>query len=163
MTDTDFFVPEDKRDRFATCYWRKDDRLALWDDGVKTMRYAAQPPLLESGGGGLAGTAADYLRFCRMLLNRGELDGVRYLSPKTVALMTMNHLPGKARDRRPDAGLATCSTKPAIRGVGFGLGVAVMQNLAHAALPGSVGEYSWGGRRGPSSSSIPRKICRHRS
>jgi len=146
MADTDFFVAEDKRARFATCYWSKDDRLALWDDGVKTMRYAAQPRLL-SGGGGLAGTAADYLRFTRMLLNRGELDGRRYLSPKTVALMTMNHLPGNAEiaDLMPVSGLFN---ETGYRGVGFGLGVAVMQNLSHAALPGSLSEYGWGGLAG---------------
>lgn len=146
MGDTDFFVPDDKRQRLATCYWSKDDRLALWDDGVKSMRYAA-PPALESGGGGLAGTAADYLRFARMLLNRGELDGVRYLSPKTVELMTMNHLPGGAEiaDLMPASDLFN---ETGYRGVGFGLGVAVMQNLSHAALPGSIGEYTWGGLAG---------------
>jgi CubicO group peptidase (beta-lactamase class C family) len=146
MVDTDFFVPEDRRARLATCYWSRDDRLALWDDGVKTMRYAT-PPKLLSGGGGLAGTAADYLRFARMLLNQGELDGVRYLSPKTVALMTMNHLPGNAEiaDLMPASNLFN---ETGYRGVGFGLGVAVTQNLSHAALPGSIGEYAWGGLAG---------------
>ena len=146
MSDTDFFVPEDRRERLATCYWSKDDRLALWDDGVKTMRYAALPPLL-SGGGGLAGTAADYLRFARMLLGKGELDGVRHLSPRTVALMTMNQLPGNAEisDLMPASNLFN---ETGFRGVGFGLGVAVMQNLAHAALPGTLGEYTWGGVAG---------------
>jgi len=146
MTDTDFFVPEEKRKRLAACYWWKDDRLALWDDGPKTMRYAA-PPALESGGGGLAGTAADYLRFARMLLNKGALDGVRYLSPKTVSLMTMNHLPGGAEiaELMPASGLFN---ETGYRGVGFGLGVAVMQNLSHAALPGTIGEYGWGGLAG---------------
>ncbi len=147
MSDTDFFVAEDRRARLATCYWsNKDDRLALWDDGVKTKLYGA-PPALESGGGGLASTASDYLRFARMLLNQGELDGVRYLSPKTVQLMTMNHLPSGAEiaDMMPASDLFN---ETGYRGVGFGLGVAVMQNLSHAALPGSIGEYGWGGLAG---------------
>ena len=146
MRDTDFFVPEGKRGRFAACYLSRDNRLTTWDDGPKTVHYAG-PPKLESGGGGLAGTAADYLRFARMLLNQGELDGVRYLSPKSIQLMTMNHLPGKAEI----ADLMASSdmfSETGYRGVGFGLGVAVMQDLTHAALPGSIGEYSWGGLAG---------------
>jgi CubicO group peptidase (beta-lactamase class C family) len=146
MTDTDFFVPEDKRDRFAACYWWKDDRLALWDDGARTMRYGALPPLL-SGGGGLAGTGADYLRFARMLLNRGELDGVRYLAPKTVELMTMNHLPG-GREMAELMPASDLFNESGFRGVGFGLGVAPVQNLAHLGMPGSLGSYSWGGLAG---------------
>ncbi len=146
MRDTDFFVPDGKRGRFAACYLSRENRLTTWDDGLKTAHYAG-PPKLESGGGGLAGTAADYLRFARMLLNRGELDGVRYLSPKSVQLMTQNHLPGKAEI----ADLMASSdmfSETGYRGVGFGLGVAVMQDLAHAALPGSIGEYGWGGLAG---------------
>jgi CubicO group peptidase (beta-lactamase class C family) len=146
MRDTDFFVPEDKRGRFAACYLSREDRLTTWDDGVKTARYGASPKL-ESGGGGLVGTAADYLRFARMLLSKGELDGVRYLSPKTIQLMTINHLPGNAEI----ADLMASSdmfSETGYRGVGFGLGVAVMQNLAHAAIPGSLGEYTWGGLAG---------------
>ena len=76
----------------------------------------AQPPQLESGGGGLAGTAEDYMRFCRMLLNGGELEGARLLSPKTVALMTMNHLPGGRDHDRDDAGRPPPSTKAAMPG-----------------------------------------------
>jgi CubicO group peptidase (beta-lactamase class C family) len=146
MVDTGFFVPEDKRQRFAACYLSREDRLTTWDDGVKTARYGA-PPRLESGGGGLAGTAADYLRFARMLRNKGELDGVRYLSPKTIQLMTINHLPGggEIADLMPASDMFN---ETGYRGVGFGLGVAVMQNLSHAALPGSIGEYSWGGLAG---------------
>jgi CubicO group peptidase (beta-lactamase class C family) len=146
MADTDFFVPEDKRKRFAACYLSREDRLTTWDDGIKTARYGA-PPRLESGGSGLVGTAADYLRFTRMLLNQGELDGVRYLSPKTVQLMTMNHLPGKAEicDLMASSDMFS---ETGYRGVGFGLGVAMMQDLAHAALPGSIGEYTWGGLAG---------------
>jgi CubicO group peptidase (beta-lactamase class C family) len=146
MVDTDFFVPEEKRRRFAACYLSREDRLTTWDDGVRTARYAG-PPQLESGGGGLVGTAADYLRFARMLRNRGELDGVRYLSPKTIQLMTTNHLPGGAEiaDLMPASDMFN---ETGYRGVGFGLGVAMLQNLAHAALPGSLGEYSWGGLAG---------------
>jgi CubicO group peptidase (beta-lactamase class C family) len=146
MADTDFFVPEAKRDRFAACYYSKDGRLALWDDGLKTLRYAV-PPKLESGGGGLTGTAGDYLRFCRMLLGGGALDGVRLLSPKTVALMTANHLPkgGEIADLAPAPG---AFNETGFGGVGFGLGVAVMQDLTRAALPGTPGEYHWGGLAG---------------
>jgi len=79
-----------------------------------------------------------------MLLAGGALDGVRLLSPKSVALMTMNHLPGGAD--MTDIMPATASFNEAgYSGVGFGLGVAVTTNLAKAALPGTVGEYFWGG------------------
>ena len=108
--------------------------------------YAA-PPKLESGGGGLAGTAADYLRFCRMLLGGGALDGVRLLSPKTVALMTMNHLPGGREMTQMMPSTATF-TESGYGGVGFGLGVGVTMDLAHAALPGTVGRIFLGRRGG---------------
>ena len=114
----------------------------MYDDGQKSS-YAA-PPKLESGGGGLAGTAGDYLRFCRMLLGGGALEDVRLLSPKTVALMTMNHLPGGREMTQMMPNTATFN-ESGYAGVGFGLGVGVTINLAHAALPGTVGEYSWGG------------------
>ena len=77
---------ESKRARFLPCYVLKDGALNLFDEVSGSQWFA--PPGLESGGGGLVGTADDYLRFCRMLLNKGELDGARLLSPKTVA----NHL-----------------------------------------------------------------------
>jgi CubicO group peptidase (beta-lactamase class C family) len=142
MRDTDFYVPAEKRDRFASCYYAKAGRLLLYDDSQKST-YAA-PPKLESGGGGLTGTAQDYLRFCRMLLSGGALDGVRLLSPKTVSLMTMNHLPG-GREMTQMMPSTTAFNETGYAGVGFGLGVAVTVNLANAALPGTVGEYSWGG------------------
>ena len=142
MQDTNFQVPNEKRDRFASCYYAQAGKLHLYDDGQKST-YAA-PPKLQSGGGGLAGTASDYLRFCRMLLAGGALDGVRLLSPKTVALMTMNHLPGNREMTQMMPSTATF-TESGYAGVGFGLGVGVTMDLAHAALPGTVGEYSWGG------------------
>jgi CubicO group peptidase (beta-lactamase class C family) len=142
MSDTDFLVPEAKRDRFAACYMVKDGRLELFDDSSKSNFLA--PPKLQSGGGGLVGTAADYLRFCRMLLNRGTLDGVQLLSPKTVALMTANHLPGgkEIADLSP---AADAFNETGYRGIGFGLGVAVTLNPARVGIPGTAGEFSWGG------------------
>ena len=145
MTDTDFFVPAAKRDRFATCYYLKEGKLLVFDDAQNSS--FANPPLLESGGGGLCGTSADYLRFCRMLLGGGALEGVRLLSPKSVALMTMNHLPGARQmtDMMPDT---TAFNESGYSGVGFGLGVAVTVNVPATGLLGTVGEYSWGGAAG---------------
>jgi CubicO group peptidase (beta-lactamase class C family) len=142
MTDTDFLVPEGKRERFAACYLLQPTGLALFD-AYPNKKYFA-PPRLESGGGGLVSTAADYLRFCRMLLNRGELDGVRLLSPKTVALMTANHLPDGAEiaDMSP---AADAFNESGYRGIGFGLCVAVMLDPVRAGIPGTAGEFAWGG------------------
>ena len=142
MTDTDFQVAAAARDRFAACYILRDGRLDPFDDPQSSPWFA--PPKLESGGGGLAGTAADYLRFCRMLLNKGELDGVRLLSPKTVALMTANHLPGAAEiaDLSP---AADAFNESGYRGIGFGLGVAVTLDPVRVGIAGSKGEFAWGG------------------
>jgi len=142
MTDTDFQVATGKRDRFAACYVLKDGKLDLFDDPQNSPWFAA--PKLESGGGGLAGTADDYLRFCRMLLNQGELDGVRLLSPKTVQLMTSNNLPG-AKEIADLSPVADAFNESGYRGIGFGLGVAVTLDPAKAGLPGTPGEFAWGG------------------
>lgn len=142
MIDTDFQVGEDKRGRFAACYALRDGRLDLFDDPQNSAWFS--PPKLESGGGGLAGTADDYLRFCRMLLNKGELDGVRLLSPKTVMLMTANQLPGAAEiaDLSP---AADAFNESGYRGIGFGLGVAVTLDPVKVGIPGTAGEFAWGG------------------
>jgi CubicO group peptidase (beta-lactamase class C family) len=142
MNDTDFLVPQAKRERFVPCYMLKDGRLDLFDDSQESKFLA--PPKLESGGGGLVGTASDYLRFCRMLLNKGELDSVRLLSPKTVALMTTNHLP----DGKEIADLSSAAdafNESGYRGVGFGLGVAVTLDPVRMGIPGTAGEFAWGG------------------
>jgi CubicO group peptidase (beta-lactamase class C family) len=142
MRDTDFQLERDKRHRFAACYALKDGKLELFDDCLKSPWFTK--PKLESGGGGLVGTADDYLRFCRMLLNKGELDGVRYLSPKTVSLMTANHLPRAAEI--DDLSPATHAfNESGYRGIGFGLGVAVTLDPARVGIPGSSGEFAWGG------------------
>jgi CubicO group peptidase (beta-lactamase class C family) len=140
MSDTDFQVAAGKRERFAACYLLKEGKLDLFDD----PRDWFAAPKLESGGGGLVGTAVDYLRFSRMLLNKGELDGVRLLSPKTVALMTANHLPdGKEiADLSP---AADAFNESGYRGIGFGLGVAVTLDPVRVGIPGTKGEFAWGG------------------
>lgn len=94
MKDTGFFVPKEKRNRFATLYAedQKGELVAQATERTGSVtNYETQPPM-PSGGGGMVSTAQDYLRFAQMLLNDGELDGVRILAPATVQLMTSNHL-----------------------------------------------------------------------
>ncbi len=114
--------------------------LTLQDDPAKSSFLS--PPSFISGGGGLCSTAADYLTFCRTLLGRGELGGVRLLGPKTLALMTSNHLPG-GRDL-PDMSRSLFA-EASYNGIGFGLGFSVTTDHAKTLIPGSPGEYSWGG------------------
>ena len=141
MQDTGFFAPEDKRGRFTSCYALSPaGRVELQDDRT-TSPYLADPAL-KSGGGGLVGTAADYLRFARMLLNGGELDGARLLSPKTIRLMTLNHLPGGKELVESSRSLFS---EAVFEGLGFGLGLAMTVDLARTKTPGSLGEYFWGG------------------
>jgi CubicO group peptidase (beta-lactamase class C family) len=112
------------------------------------MRNVKEPGRWQSGGGGAVSTAADYVRFCQMLLNGGDLDGVRLLAPKTVALMASDHLP-------PDVGygetararFGALAPVPEM-GYGFGLGFAVRNEPGRSPVPGSVGEYFWGGVTG---------------
>ena len=152
MKDTDFFVPAGKAGRFAACYSaspqgamtfhaseRKGD-LTLQDDPATSTFLS--PPSFISGGGGLCSTAADYLTFCRALLNGGELSGVRLVGPKTLALMTSNHLPGGRTLPEMSRSLFSEAT---YHGIGFGLGFSVTLDPAQTLIPGSAGEYAWGG------------------
>jgi CubicO group peptidase (beta-lactamase class C family) len=142
MTDTAFFCPPEKLDRFSSCYAPgSGGRLGLQDDALAST-YAA-PPLLESGGGGLVSTTADYMRFCRMLAGGGVLDGVRILSPKTVALFSLNYLEG-GRDLAQMAPPGMFS-ESGYDGVGFSIGCGVTVDVARTRLPGSTGEFFWGG------------------
>jgi CubicO group peptidase (beta-lactamase class C family) len=142
MSDTGFSVPDSEIDRFAACYSRNAEKqLVLVDDPLES-RYRT-PPSFLSGGGGLVATAADYLRFCTMLLNGGELDGARVLSRKTVELMSANHLPG-GREMREFA-LPGGYGEVGFDGTGFGLTVAVGLGPTRTQSVGSVGEYMWGG------------------
>lgn len=142
MADTGFTVPDGDIDRFAALYRRDSDkRLQLSDDPL-TSAYRHHPTFL-SGGGGLVSTAADYLRFCHMLLGGGEVDGVRVLSRKTVELMRTNHLPGGG-DLRQFA-VPGGYGEVGFDGMGFGLTVAVSKGPATTQAAGSAGEYLWGG------------------
>jgi CubicO group peptidase (beta-lactamase class C family) len=143
MRDTGFWVSATKVDRFCSCYMpNKGGGLHVQDDALNSP-YAA-PPKLESGGGGLVSTAADYMRFCRMMLNGGELDGVRILSPKTVELFSLNLLPGGKlmADMVPGEGMFS---EAGYAGVGFSIGCGVTMDPARTHVPGTAGEYFWGG------------------
>jgi CubicO group peptidase (beta-lactamase class C family) len=141
MVDTGFFVREDQRPRFAACYDAVPGGKMKLQDDPATSPYLA-PPALESGGGGLVSTAADYLRFTNMLVNGGELEGARILAPKTVRLMASNHLPGNKDLTELSRSLFSESTNA---GVGFGLGFAVVFDAPKTLIPCSNGEFYWGG------------------
>jgi CubicO group peptidase (beta-lactamase class C family) len=108
----------------------------------------AKPPKWFSGGGGLLSTADDYARFCQMLLNGGELDGVRVLSRKSVELMTSNHLPPGVSYGAFVLEMGLTAPLPEY-GQGYGLGVGVRQEAGRSTVPGSAGDYYWGGATGP--------------
>ena len=138
MSDTGFWVDPSKAGRIA----RPDVVNPLLSNDL-TVR----PPVL-SGGGGMVSTAGDYARFCQMLLNGGELDGVRILSPKTIALMTSDQLPPNTERHTPVAmSLGAFGPTPE-NGTSFGLGFAVRVDPGRNPLPGSVGDFSWGGITG---------------
>src|SRR3954451_19465895 len=141
MTDTAFFAAPERHHRLAALYVPdpQTGRAARFD---QMGDAALRPPDALSGGGGLVPTASDYLRFARMLLGRGELDGVRLLGPRTVAYMTANHLPG---GRDLEAFGRPLFAETTFEGVGFGLGFAVVEDPVPGRSPGSPGEYAWGG------------------
>jgi CubicO group peptidase (beta-lactamase class C family) len=140
MTDTAFSVGETDLDRLAALYVRNPAgglrRYDAMGDAV------TRPATYLSGGGGLVSTAADYHRFTQMLARGGELDGARLLSPRTVAYMARNHLPGGhdlAAIGRP------IFAESSFQGVGFGLGFSVVLDPAAGKGVTSAGEYAWGG------------------
>ena len=139
MRDTGFHVPAEQAARLASNYVRADDGGLALAESAENSRFL-EPAVTLSGGGGLVSTAADYLRFMRMLRGRGALEGVRILGRKSVELMTMNHLPGDLADM----GRPRFAEMP-FAGIGFGLGVSVMLDPARARILGTPGEYAWGG------------------
>jgi CubicO group peptidase (beta-lactamase class C family) len=140
MPDTGFYVPSDKIARFAARYEISQEGFELAESPA--ARRKARSALFLSGGGGLVSTVPDYARFCQMLLNGGELDGVRLLGRKTVALMAMNHL------SPPE--LSAFASRPSVdryrwKAHGYGLGVRTLLSPAENEIVGSVGSYGWSG------------------
>jgi CubicO group peptidase (beta-lactamase class C family) len=141
MHDTTWYVPEANLGRLAELYGahpgtRQAIPLTQMGAGAK------HPPKVLGGGGGLQSTAADYQRFMQMLLQGGELDGVRILSPRTVRYMASNHLPGNVDLTAFGRPLFSETT---FDGVGFGLGVSVTIDPVKGRVPGNAGEFAWGG------------------
>jgi CubicO group peptidase (beta-lactamase class C family) len=138
MKDTGFFVPKDKRNRFATLYaGDPKGELVANAAGSSPTDYVTQPSM-SSGGGGMVSTAEDYLRFAQMLLNGGELDGARILAPATVELMTSNHL-------APNLMTGEFSIGPAIirPGLGWGYDCAVYTDPLEADSVVGKGTFFW--------------------
>ena len=133
MVDTGFWVPEPKWNRIATLYDAAPDGGLIRATDSAQEGYK-QKPIFESGAGGLASTTVDYSRFAQMLLNNGELDGVRIVSPKSIELMSSDLL-----------GDLPIYGGPVVPGYGFGLTVAVNRGPAKTASVGSAGEYYWEG------------------
>lgn len=142
MVDTGFSISEAHRVRLTTMYTPSETvGTAGEKGGLDVVDAPAKTPLTRhpnffSGGGGLVSTASDYLRFVQMLLNKGELDGVRLLGRKTVEFMTRNHLPETALHNR---------SEPLGPGLGFGLGGHVVMDAAQCRVLCSDGTFSWGG------------------
>ena len=133
MKDTHFYVPPEKAGRLAAVYsLPQGGSLVRAPDGAGMQaqgQYVDGPRASYSAGAGLVSTADDYARFLQTLLNGGTLDGVRLLSPASVALMTADHI----------------GDLYGVPGVGFGLGFSVVEDLGVRGTPGSVGEFGWGG------------------
>ena len=144
MKDAGFFVPQEKRSRFATNY--RDNGQGELTPIASTPNgpsdYTAEPTL-ASGGGGLVSTIEDYYRFAQMLGNGGELDGKRILAPATVKLMTSNHLP--ANLLTGEFGIGQHIMRP---GFGYGINCAVVFNPPEANLPDGKGTFFWDGAAG---------------
>jgi CubicO group peptidase (beta-lactamase class C family) len=141
MKDTDFHVHRGNQARFAANYQKAEGGGMTLIDEPRDSRYM-QPRKLCSGGGGLVSTASDYLRFCKMIARRGELDGVRILGRKTVEYMRINHL--QTGGDLASMGMPRFS-ESTMAGIGFGLGFAVVIDPAKVELLCSAGEHYWGG------------------
>jgi CubicO group peptidase (beta-lactamase class C family) len=144
MTDTGFMIPESKKARLADAFDNDPMKSAMW----RWVRVENDPGArLRLAGAGMVSTAQDYFRFAQMLLNGGELDGVRLLSPKTIELMLADHITGMTGS---PAGIAG----PGYR---FGLGFAVRTQIGMAVTPGSIGDANWSGIGGTAFTIDPKE------
>ncbi|WP_245476127.1 serine hydrolase domain-containing protein [Bradyrhizobium sp. Leo170] len=141
MPDTGFYVSEGHAGRVA------EPQVDAATGKRPPMRDVSVRPSWLSGGGGMVSTAADYARFCQMLLNGGAFEGRRFLSPRTVAYMTTDHLPPGTVISQAVQGFGSLIPSPAL-GQGFGLGFAVRTDVGRNPMPGSVGEFYWTGSSG---------------
>jgi CubicO group peptidase (beta-lactamase class C family) len=144
MIDTRFGMPQDEAHRLA-----EPQRDVLSGHVPAVVPYdPARPTQWFSGGGGLLSTAADYTIFAQMLLNEGEVGGVRLLGRKTAQLMLQNHLPATLAYGQHTADLGIAAPLPHL-GQGYGLGVGVRMEAGLSPVPGSPGDFYWGGALGP--------------
>jgi CubicO group peptidase (beta-lactamase class C family) len=142
MTDTFFQVPADKAARIPEGFgFDPEAKMKLIDKAGADSMWA-KGWSFNSGGGGLASSVADYHRFCRMLLNGGAFDGAQILSPKTIELMTANHIPGGQDLTQMSKSLFS---EAEMAGIGFGLGFATTIDSAATLAPCSNGDFYWGG------------------
>lgn len=145
MVDTSFYVPEAKLDRLAELYGRHPGTKKATPLSVAGAAAKSKPQCLM-GGGGMVSTMGDYMRFADMLRRGGVADptvgGARLLSPRTVAYMASNHLPGNADLSEVGRPIFSETTQ---EGFGFGLGFSVLMDVARAKTAGSVGDFGWGG------------------
>jgi CubicO group peptidase (beta-lactamase class C family) len=144
MKDTDFYVPQQKRARLATLYTMSDGGKLVPTQAILGLKYDAEP-VLPQGGAGLVSTAVDYFRFAQMLVNGGELDGIRILGPQTVKLMMSNHLADPLMTEFRGGGNMFNQPKP---GLGYGFGGAVVTDSGQADVPIGKGSYLWDGAGG---------------
>jgi CubicO group peptidase (beta-lactamase class C family) len=141
MVDTGFHVRDGQAHRFASCYQPTRDGGIEVQDAAATSSFL-KPATFISGGGGLVSTARDYLKFAQMLLNGGTADGHHYMGRKTLDLMTANHLPGGSSIAAMSKSLFS---EAAYEGIGFGLGFATTMQASATLMPGSDGDFFWGG------------------
>lgn len=142
MSDSFFTVPAEKAARIPQCFAFDAEKKMKPVDEASADSLWSKGWSFDSGGGGLASTVADYHRFCRMLLNGGAIEGTQIISPKTLELMTANHLPGGQDLTQMSKSLFS---EAEMAGIGFGLGFATTIDSAATLTPCSTGDFYWGG------------------